>query len=133
MTNFLSEVGRSFLRAFAASILVLSTGVLAAPNLNEAYLLATAAILASVTAGLKAIQVFVPGFSWGKVFGNYGSIADSFTRALLGSLIVLIPGVYTAPDLSSAKALGTAAIVAAVTAGVRAIQGQFTKGDFPNP
>jgi len=49
----------------------------------------------------------------------------SFVRAFAASLIVLLPGILAAPDLSAAKGLAVAALIAAVTAGIRAIQHFF--------
>jgi hypothetical protein len=129
----LSNAGRSFLRAFGASVLVLSTGVLAAPNLNQAYALGVAALVASVVAGLGALQSFVPQLTTGKIFGAYGLIVDSAIRAFIGAVIIFLPGVLNAPDLSTAKGLATAGIVGAVTAALRAVQGLLTKGDVPSP
>lgn len=129
----LSSAGRSFLRAFVGALIPLSIGILAAPNLDQAYALGVAALIASFTAGINTLQEFVPQVTFGALFGPYGKIADSFTRAFLGSLIVLLPGVLNAPDLSTAKGLGTAAIIGAFTAGIRAIQGFLTKGDVPSP
>lgn len=134
MRHLFSEAGRSALRAFIGSLIILLPGVLAAPNVSQMYGLGVAALIASVTAALKAIQVFVPQLSFAGLLGTaYAAIADSFVRAFLGSLIVLLPGIMNAPDLSTAKGLATAAMIAAVTAGVRAIQGFLTPGDVPAP
>jgi hypothetical protein len=134
MLELLSEAGRSFLRAFVGSLLVLLPGVLAAPDLAGLKGVGVAALISSVAAGLKALQVFVPRLSFAEVVGEkYGVFVDSAARAFLGTLLVLLPGVLDAPDLGTSKALLTAAIVAAVTAAVRALQGLFTPGDFPNP
>ena len=129
----LSNAGRSFLRAFGASVLVLATGVLSAPNLDQAYALGVAALVASVVAGLGALQSYVPQLTTGKIFGSYGLIVDSAIRAFIGAVIVFLPGVLNAPDLSTAKGLATAGIVGAVTAAVRAVQGLLTKGEVPAP
>jgi hypothetical protein len=134
MRELLSEAGRSFLRAFAGSLLVLLPGVLAAPDLAGMKGVGVAALISSVVAGLKAIQVFVPRLSFAELVGEkYGVWVDSAARAFIGSLLVLLPGVLDAPDLSQSKALLTAAIIAAVTAAIRALQGVLTPGEFPNP
>lgn len=134
MTHLLSEAGRSFLRAFVGSLLVLLPGVLAAPNLNNAYGLGVAALIASVTAGIKVIQVYIPQLTFEAVVGKaYAAIVDSAARAFLGAFIVLLPGVLNAPDLSTSKTLITAALIAGVTAAVRALQGFLTPGDVPAP
>jgi hypothetical protein len=134
MAHLLSEAGRSFLRAFVGSLLILLPGVLASPNFATTRGLAIAALIASVTAGIKAIQVFVPQLTFEHVLNHaYAAIADSFARAFLGSLLVLLPGVLSAPDFSTGKGLFVAALIAAVTAGVRALQGFLTPGDVPAP
>lgn len=46
----------------------------------------------------------------------------SFLRAFGAALIVLLPGIFSAPDLSGAKALAVAALFAALTSGFRALQ-----------
>lgn len=51
----------------------------------------------------------------------------SFVRAFLATLIVLLPGVAMAPNFNLAKAAAIAALVAAVTSGLRAVQALLTK------
>jgi len=132
MKNLLEKAGLSFLRAFGASVLILSTGVLAAPNLDQAYALGVAALIASLTAGFKALQVLVPGLTFASLISQpYAAWVDSFARAFLGAFIVGVIGVLNAPDLNSSKALAVAAIVGAVSAGLRALQGVFTNGEAP--
>ncbi len=136
MKNLLEKAGASFLRAFGASILVLAPGVLAAPNLNAAYGLGVAALIASVTAGLKALQVLVPSLSLVGLFQNskyvvFASWVDSFVRAFLGAFIVGVIGVLNAPDFNTAKALAVAAIVGAVAAALRAVQGIVSADEAP--
>lgn len=134
MRHLLSEAGRSFLRAFAGSLLILLPGVLAAPDMGQVLGLATAAVIASLVAGFKAIQVFVPQLSFSAyVDGLAGALLDSFSRAFLASFLVLLEGVLAAPDFDAGKSLFVAALIAAVTAGVRAVQGLFTSGEEPAP
>jgi hypothetical protein len=137
MNGSLSAAGRSFLRAFVGSMLVLTIGILAAPNLNSAYALGIAAAFASVAAGIRAVQAFVPVLSVAhylpasaKAFGAY---IDSFLRAFIGALVITVPGWLDAPDLSNWRTLWTAIIVGAVTAGVKAVQDLFTTGRGPVP
>lgn len=49
-------------------------------------------------------------------------VALSFIRAFLGSVIVFLVGLATAPEWSFSKTAAVAALVAAVTAGLRAVQ-----------
>jgi hypothetical protein len=130
MRGVLSAAGRSFLRAFVASVVLLAPGVLAAPDLNQTKVLGVAALIASLAAGFKALQVFVPQLAFG---GKYGELANSFVRAFLGAFLTSIIGILDAPDLSTLKSVAFAALVGALTAGIRAVQGFFTVGDYPAP
>jgi hypothetical protein len=130
MTGVLSAAGRAFLRAFVGSMLVLLPGVLAAPNLNEFRGAGIAALIASLTAAFKVLEVFVPQLS---VPGKYGPILTSGLQAGVSAFIVFFPGVYSAPDLNGLKAALTALLVGVATAIARALQGGFTQGEFPAP
>lgn len=138
MLRLVSEAGRSFLRAFAGSLIVLAPGILAAPDLNGSVALGIAALIASVAAGLKAIQVFVPQLSFksvleGTKLGPYYAIVDSFVRAFVAALIVSVLGILAMPEQQWSKALVVAALVGAFTAGFRTLQGVFTPGEHPAP
>ncbi len=134
MTGLLSNAGRSFLRAFAGSLLVFIPGVLAAPNLGAVRGLALAATVASLAAGLKAVQVFVPALSFASLVKSqfYASLLDSFMRAFLAALFTLLIGLLDAPEFALSKSALIAVIVGAVTAGVRAIQGLATSSENPS-
>jgi len=132
--ELLSAAGRAFIGAFAVSVVTLSTGVLSAPNLNEAYALGVAALFASIAAGVKVLQEFVPQLRFGSYLPiPFGAYLDAFVQAALGAFIVLFVGVLNAPDLATARSLFTAAIVGALMAGFRALQGLLTPGEQPNP
>ena len=132
--ELLSAAGRAFIGAFAVSVLTLSTGILAAPNLNQAYALGVAALFASVAAGVKVLQEFVPQLRFGSYISQpFGAYLDAFVQAGLGAFLVSIVGVLNAPDLATAKSLITAAVVGALMAGFRALQGLVTPGEQPNP
>jgi hypothetical protein len=137
MLLLLSEAGRSFLRAFVGSVIVLAPGILSAPNLDGAKTLAVAALFAAVAAGLKAVQVFIPQLSFRTVFRGqvapYYVYADSFVRAFLGAFIVSVVGLLTASEFSVSRSLLIGVVVGAVVAGVRAVQGILTPGDVPAP
>ena len=134
MKVLLEKAGAAFLRAFGAAAVTYGAGLAAAPNLNQAYLLGVAALVGSITAGLRAIQVFVPQVSVSSLFGDeVGKYADSFLRAFLGAFLVAITGALNAPDLSTAKSLAVAAITGAIAAGFRALQATVTKGENPAP
>jgi hypothetical protein len=53
---FLKRVALSFVRAFAASLLVFGIGLAQAPEWSFSKAAGVAAILAAVTAGLRAVQ-----------------------------------------------------------------------------
>lgn len=134
MSALLSAAGRAFLRAFLAAILVYATGVLAAPNLNRAYLLGVAALAAALAAGFRSIQAYLPKLSIATYLpAPYGAPADAFLHGFLGALIVSLTGWLGAPDLATARSFAVAAIVGAVTAGVRAVQALLTTGEHPSP
>jgi len=132
--DLLSAAGRAFIGAFAVSVIALSTGILSAPNLNEAYALGVAALFASLAAGVKVLQEFVPQLRFGSYIPQpFGAYLDAFLQAALGAFLVLMVGVLNAPDLANTKALLTSAIVGALMAGFRALQGLLTPGEHPNP
>lgn len=134
MLHLLSEAGRSFLRAFIGALLIFIPGVLAAPDLNAMVGLATAAMIASVAAGLKAVQVFVPQLSFASVMDSqYYVLLDSFARAFLATFLVMVVDLLSQPnpDLQRSAIIGV--LVAAVTAGVRALQGFLSQGERPAP
>lgn len=134
MTTLLEKAGQSFLRAFGVTFLFYVTGILAAPDKSTAISLSIAALVASIVAGLRVIQVLVPQLSFAGLVGQpYGSWLDSFSRAFLSALIVGITGWLAAPELVTNKAVILAILIGAVTAGVRAIQGLTTKGELPAP
>lgn len=130
--DLLSHVGRSFVRAFVGSLVVLLPGILTAPELTGAAGLGVAAVIASIAAGLRAVQALVSRFSFGEVVGKpWCDLLDSFTRAFLAALIAGLTGMLAMPDLSTVKAALTAVIVGAFAAGLRAIQGTLTPGEPP--
>jgi hypothetical protein len=135
MLILLSEAGRSFLRAFLGSLIVLAPGILAAPDMHGAVLLGTAALVASIAAGLKAIQVFIPQLSFKSItaLGAYYVYFDSFVRAFLAAFITAVIGLLAMPTLSITSSIVVGLVTAAITAGIRAVQGLFTPGDVPAP
>lgn len=132
MTVLFERAGASFLRAFGVSFLLLATGILNAPNVDEARALSIAALLASIAAGLRAIQVFVPEISFSAILPQpWAAWVDSFTRAAFAAFLITILGWLAAPDLGTWKSILLGALVGAVTAGVRALQGLLTTGEEP--
>ncbi len=137
MKALLAAAGRTFLKAFGASVVVLAPGVLSAPDLNQAYALGVAALFASVAAGVRAIQVFVPKLSFVGLLPDSMKVVaawvDAFVRGFLGAFLVSVVGVLNAPDLATGRALLTAALVGALVAAFRALEGLLTQGESPSP
>lgn len=134
MKTVLANAGRAFLRAFGANIVVLAPGVLAAPNFNQMYLLGVSALASSASAGLRAVQSFVPQLSFSTVLPQpWAAWVDAFTIGGLGAFVVLLADWLGAPSIDTSKAAITAILVGALTAGFRALEGTFTKGESPAP
>lgn len=134
MTAVLEKIATSFLRAFGVSFLFFATGILNAPNLDAARSLSIAALLASLAAALRAVQVLIPQISFKGVLEQpYAAWVDAFFRAGIGAFIVGVTGWLAAPDFSTWKSVLIGAVVGAGTAGVRALQGLLTKGESPTP
>lgn len=135
MLTLMSEAGRSFLRAFVGSIVILGPGVLAAPSFHQAVLLGMAAVVASIAAGLKALQVFIPKLSFKSIsaLGIYYVYVDSFVRAFIAAFLTSIIGIFAMPTFGFSKSLIISVLIAAATAGVRAVQGLLTHGEPPAP
>lgn len=134
MSHLLGEAGRAFLKAFLASLLVVAIGVSQQANLNDAIAIGIAGLMASFGAGLAAIQAFVPELTFRSLIpGLPGAMLDSFVHAALGSFIVAVIGIFQEPDYSTWHSLIIAAVVGAINAGLRAIQGSLTPGEDPSP
>jgi hypothetical protein len=121
------------LRAFGGALIVLAPGILNAPSLDNAKLVGVAALVASVAAGIRAVQAYIPALTVAKYLGPLGVYVDSFLRAFLGSLVIMLPGALDAPNLHTGTGLATAALIGAFTAGIRALQGMLTSGESPAP
>ena len=134
MEALLSASGRTFLRVFAASLVVYSTGLLDAPSLSRLVLVGVAALLGSLAAAVASLQQYIPQLTFTEWVGvTYGKYLDAFTHGFLAALLVAVVGILGAPDLHTARALGAAAVVGAVNAGVRAVQALFTAAEQPLP
>ncbi len=134
MEKLLYAAGTSFLRAFAVTFLFAATGLLAAPNLNAAVALSWAALAASLTAGFRAVQVFVPQISFTNLVRQpYGSWLDAAVRAGVAAFITGVTGWLAAPDLSTWKSAALGVGIGVATAVVRALQGLLTPGHSPAP
>lgn len=134
MVKLLYAAGTAFLRAFGITFLLAVTGILAAPNVAAGVALSVAALIASIAAGLRAIQVFIPQLSFGTFIPQPAAAwVDSFVRAFLAALVVAVAGLLEMPDLPTGRSVWYAAITGALVAGVRALQGLLTPGEAPKP
>lgn len=134
MKNVIEKAGGSFLRAFIAAIVVFLPGLWTAPDVKHVVAVATAGIIAAFAAGFKAVQVFVPQLTFASLVRQpYAAWIDSFTRAFLASLITALIAILSFPSLHGWRIVALSAFVGAVTAGFRAVQGAFTRGETPLP
>lgn len=134
MNKLLFAAMTAFGRVFLVTFLLAATGILSAPDMSTALALSLAAFVASLVAGLRAIQVFIPQLSFSSIFPQpVGAWVDSFTRAFLAVFVTLLTGWLAAPEWSTWKSALTAVVIGALTAGVRALQGAVTIGDAPAP
>ncbi len=134
MEKVLFAMMTAFGRVFLVTFLIAATGILAAPNQASAVALSWAALLASIVAGLRAIQIFIPGLTFAKLLSQpFAAWADSFARAFLATFITLMTGWLASPEHSTWKSAVIAILIGALTSGVRALQGFVTSGDTPAP
>lgn len=132
MNTLLANAGKAFLKAFLASFLVVAIGLTSQPTISGSLGLGVAGIMASIAAGLAAIQTFVPQLTFAPYLpAPYGSIIDSFIRAALGAFITSLIGILSEPSLSGWHALIVGAVVGAINAGLQMIQGTLTLGQHP--
>jgi hypothetical protein len=132
LTDVLQKAGASFLRAFGVAFLFFVTGILNAPNKDAAVSLSIAAFVGSLAAGLRAVQVFIPQLSWAGIMNQpFAAWADAFTRAFLATLLITLTGWLAAPEYDTWKSFAISAVVGALAAGARALQGLTTNGEEP--
>lgn len=130
MDKVMSAAGRAFLRTFAAAMVALAPGILAAPDLHSAALLGVAALMAAVAMGVRSLQAYVPQLSFDSLVGpDVGRYLDSFAQAFVGALVVSLPGLLKYPDQGNWKALGAALVVAVLASLSRGVQALGTKGE----
>ncbi len=137
MRVILSAMGRAAVRDFLIAFLALATGILAAPNIDQAAALAGAASIAGLVAVVRGLRVFVPQLSQaladavGAPLAYAEVVLTGITTFLIGFL-ALAEGVLSAPSLGGAKAAAVAGTLAIGTALVRVIQAFLTPGE-PGP
>ena len=129
-----SSAARAFAIAFGSSALVLAPGVLDAADSSTAVALGISALIAALAAGVKAIQEFVPQLSVGSyVKQPFGAWIDAFLQGGIGAFLVVLFDWLNAGDVTNWKTWIVAAVIGAVQAGLRAVQGAVTKGEDPAP
>lgn len=134
MHKFLFAVWTSFGRAFAITFLSFAVGILGATNTSAAVALSIAALAASIAAGLRAVQVFIPALSFASIIPQpWAAYVDAFARQFLGAFIPAVTGWLLAPEWGAWHAAVLGALTGAAVAGVRAIQGLASPGELPNP
>jgi uncharacterized membrane protein YhaH (DUF805 family) len=134
MRVILSAMGRAALRDFLIAFLALATGILAAPNVNQAAALAGAASIAGLVAAVRGVRVFVPQLAQGiaaliHVPVAYAEVLLTAITTVLVGFLALSEGVLSAPDLEAGKAAALAGILAIGTALVRVVQAFLTPGE----
>lgn len=134
MLHVLSTAGRAGIRAVVAAVIVYAAGIAAAPSLDKLALFGVALLVAFFAAALRVIQAYLPALSLARYLGHpYGDWADAFLQAFIAALIVGLPGIAGAPNLSTAGALVVALILGALTTAARVVQGLLTVGEMPAP
>lgn len=137
MKEILAGAGRRFLHTAAGAFFVFVLGLLAAPDLvfDNVYLFGTVFLVALGGAALKFIAEVFPYVSVAKYvptkYRVYAAWLDAFLQAAVAAFVVAAPGIFDAPDLKTAGAIAVAALIGALTAGVRAIEGLLSASERP--
>lgn len=132
MYNVLSAAGRAMLKAMLASFIVVAIGISAAPNLDAAKALAVAGLISIGAAVLAAFQTFIPALAFKAYLPSpWGKMLDSFAHAAISAFVISLLGILNNFNLSTWKSLIVAAVIGAINAGLRAIQGALTPGEAP--
>ena len=129
MRKLLSTAGRAFLRAFIVTFVGLATGILAAPDLNQAYALAGAASIASLDASFGALRQFVPQLK----FTGWPEVFTTVVQTAVAGFITLAIGTLASPNLGEARAASLAGLLAIGTGLLRVVQAYLTPGESPSP
>lgn len=132
MQKLIYAVATAFARNFAITFLSFAVGILGATNKSAAVALSIAALAASVAAGLRAIQIFIPAITFAKFLPQpWAAYADAFVRTFLASFVVAVTGWLAAPNWGAWHAALLGILTGAAVAAVRALQGIVTPGETP--
>jgi hypothetical protein len=134
MNKLLFAAMTAFGRVFIVTFLFALTSIATAPDQQSAIALSWAALVASIAAGLRAIQIFFPGITFKRLLPQpLAAWVDAFTLAFLAAFVTTLTGWLAAPDFATWKAAITGFVIGGLTAGVRALQGLATPGEKPAP
>lgn len=134
MEKLLFAALTSFGRSFAVTFVGFAVGILGATDLSSARALSIAALAASVAAGLRTVQVFIPKLSFAALLPQpWAAYVDSFTRQFLAVGTTTLAGWLAAPNWGAWHSALLGILTGAAAAGVRALQGLLTPGQTPAP
>lgn len=132
MQKLLYAAGTEFLRVFGVTFLAFAAGILGATNLSSAVALSIAGLAASLAAGLRAVQVFIPQLTFASLLPQpYAAWTDAFLRAFLANFVAALAGWLADPNWKAWHAALLGILTGAAVAAVRALQGLLTPGETP--
>lgn len=132
MEKVLTDAALAFLKVTGAALIVVAVGVTQQSNLDGAIALGIAGLMAAIGSGIAAVQAYVPQLSLRAYLPDpAGAIADSFLHAFLGAFLTAIAGWLAEPNYAAWKAFLIGAVVGALSAGFRAVQGALTPSQAP--
>jgi hypothetical protein len=132
MRAILEQAGRAALRVIAAGLLAIAIQVTGTHSLHDAAVLAIPALIALIASVLTVFGKYVPEITFDHYIPKpFGAMLDAFFHAGVGTLIVGLSGWLQKGSLSGWHAILLAIIIGALNAGLRAVEGAFTKGQSP--
>jgi len=133
MKTLLYAAATAFLRSFGVTFLAFAVGILGATNHDAALALSISALCASIVAGLRAVQVFVPQLTFAGVLPQpWAAWLDAAVRQFVGAFVVGVTGWLAAPNWQAWHAAVLGILTGAAVAAARAVQGLLTPGEAPS-
>jgi hypothetical protein len=133
MKTLLFAAGTSFLRSFGITFLSFAVGILGATDLSAGTALSISALCASLAAGFRAVQVFIPAISFKGILPiPWAAYADAAVRQFLAAFLTGITGWLAAPNWQAWHAALLGILTGAAVAAARALQGLLTPGEEPS-